>query len=385
MIDIDAIKSAANLQEIAGQFTALKGGKALAGPCPKCGGKDRFVVYPDRWLCRNCHPVYGDVIELIKWLNNCDFKAACDWLAGGNIPTLPDVARPPRSGPAMPPKLTPPAERWQQRAADFIAYTARLLWQPDGRRGLDYLRGRGLSDDTIRAARLGYCPRDFFDKPERWGRAADAKKIWLPGPGIVIPWLIDGAAHRVNIRLLEPRDIGGRLVKYIGPAGWGGANPLYNADAITSKKPVLLVEGEFDSLIAKQAAGDFITPVATGSTGGAQAARWIARLATVPAVLVAFDAEPGKGDKAARNWLDLLPNARRWRPLLKDVNEMAAAGVNVRQWVKAALPGDSLVLPAGSCRAVVPGQWQRLPNGDISAVYYGAELQAAQWVMNALE
>ena len=37
----------------------------LAGPCPWCGGDDRFVVFINtgRFLCRGCRPNGGDVID----------------------------------------------------------------------------------------------------------------------------------------------------------------------------------------------------------------------------------------------------------------------------------------------------------------------------------
>jgi hypothetical protein len=118
--------------------------------------------------------------------------------------------------------------------------------------------------------------------------------------------------------------------KYIGPRG--NKNALYNAHALSRDKPAILVEGVFDALTLKQAAGDIITPVATGSTTGARRLRWIARLALCPLVLVSFDADEA-GTKAAAWWLDVLPSAKRWRPYWGDVNAMAQGGVDMRLWV----------------------------------------------------
>ncbi|MCP4536522.1 MAG: hypothetical protein GY832_05195, partial [Chloroflexi bacterium] len=124
--------------------------------------------------------------------------------------------------------------------------------------------------------------------------------------------------------------------KYIGPAGWGGGNPLYNAEALNAGKPALLVDGELDVLTAAQEAGDLVAPVATGSTSGARRARWIARLALCPSVLVAFDTDE-PGEKAAHYWLNVLDNANRWRPYCKDVNAMIVDGFNLRKWLFVAL------------------------------------------------
>ena len=55
-------------------------------------------------------------------------------------------------------------------------------------------------------------------------------------------------------------------------------------------------------------------------------------------VLLAFDCDRnGAGEQAAAWWLQTLPNAVRWRPLLHDVNAMHVGGVNVRTWAAAGI------------------------------------------------
>ena len=51
--------------------------RALVGPCPKCGGDDRFVVTPAKrlWFCRNCGRG-GSIIDLIMHLDGCDLIEA---------------------------------------------------------------------------------------------------------------------------------------------------------------------------------------------------------------------------------------------------------------------------------------------------------------------
>lgn len=58
-------------------------------PCPRCVGDDRFVYKwntdgPPRCWCRQCWPKGGDAIGYIRWRDNCDFRAACEWLARFN-------------------------------------------------------------------------------------------------------------------------------------------------------------------------------------------------------------------------------------------------------------------------------------------------------------
>lgn len=355
-IDLEALKNSVNLCDLAGQFTTLAGrGKELKGPCPRCGGKDRFYVQREFFACRKCHPRRGNAIDFACWLRGCDFMEAVTWLSNGNPPTLaePPAPRPPR--PRWPP-LQPPPQIWQHRAAECVTYAQAQLWQPAGRPGLDYLLSRGLTEATIWAAGLGYNPKDVTDQAARWG-VTDRPTVWLPA-GVVIPWYVDNGLHRLNIRLLKPRrDRTGNELKYIGPPGWAGANPLYNADSITPHKPVILVEGEFCALVITQEAGELVTAAATGSKDSAQGGRWIARLTAAPQVLVALDAEPGKGDEAARRWLELLPNAKRWRPMLKDPGDMHRAGLSVRGWVEAALQPA----PAGQVDPAVAALVQQWP------------------------
>jgi Protein of unknown function (DUF3631)/CHC2 zinc finger len=58
-------------------------GDELVGPCPRCGGDDRFGVNVKKNIfnCRKCN-VGGDVIQLVEHLDSVDFKTACETLAG---------------------------------------------------------------------------------------------------------------------------------------------------------------------------------------------------------------------------------------------------------------------------------------------------------------
>jgi len=50
--------------------------KSLCGPCPKCGGDDRFVYRTDtqRFWCRQCNEKGGDVIDFHAWIEGTDTK-----------------------------------------------------------------------------------------------------------------------------------------------------------------------------------------------------------------------------------------------------------------------------------------------------------------------
>jgi hypothetical protein len=58
-------------------------GDEYVGPCPKCGGDDRFAVHTKKNIfnCRNCN-VGGDTIQFVEHLDSVDFKTACERLVG---------------------------------------------------------------------------------------------------------------------------------------------------------------------------------------------------------------------------------------------------------------------------------------------------------------
>ena len=315
-------------QDVALVRVAGTDGGEFAGPCPSCGGRDRFRVWPNksgggRYWCRQCGK-QGDLIQYLRDFHGMTFAGACEALGvGGDLPRA--KARPPepKHGP-----LAAPGAIWQARGLAFCADSEQNLRGPEGARALAWLRDvRGLTDKTIKEAGLGYNPADRHEDRQSWG-LSPGNPVWLPR-GIVIPWRIGGDLWRVNIR----RPAGDP--KYIGPAGAGIG--LYNADWLASGWPAVLVEGELDALTLCQFAGGLASPVATGSTGGGRRSRWLAKLAVCSRVLVAFDADKG-GENAAAYWLGVLENARRWRPYFgHDANGMAQAGGDVRAWIEAGL------------------------------------------------
>ena len=73
------------------------------GPCPVCGGRDRFRVQPGagRWLCRQCTGgKWRDVIAYIAQRDNLDAGHAaglaeiCKRITGGDLPNRPAGIRP---------------------------------------------------------------------------------------------------------------------------------------------------------------------------------------------------------------------------------------------------------------------------------------------------
>jgi hypothetical protein len=73
--------------ELARRGTKLVGKNERAGPCPKCGGDDRFSINCQKqvWNCRGCDKG-GDIIELVQHLDGSEFVPAVEKLAGSPPP-----------------------------------------------------------------------------------------------------------------------------------------------------------------------------------------------------------------------------------------------------------------------------------------------------------
>jgi phage/plasmid primase-like uncharacterized protein len=58
-------------------------GRELVGPCPVCGGDDRFAINIKKqvWNCRGCDKG-GDGIALVQHIDGCDFLGAVETLTG---------------------------------------------------------------------------------------------------------------------------------------------------------------------------------------------------------------------------------------------------------------------------------------------------------------
>lgn len=320
-------------QDVPLKRTSSHRGGEYHGPCPFCGGTDRFRVQPEHdgglWACRQC----GKSGDAVAYLVETDRITRADAykLRHDGEPVTMQSGRTCTKPVPVPVPAPPPGPAWQARGWTMVEQCAAALWSDTGARALDWLHGRGFADAVLHDASIGYHAGNPEHEPAAlWGLSQDAP-VWLPR-GVVIPWFADGQLWRINIR----RPVG--KPKYIGPAGCG--NSLYNADALTPGRAVILVEGEFDALTLAQCAGDIVTPCATGSNAGARRDRWLMRLALAPRVFLAFD-DDDAGNAARDHWRDVLPNATGWRPLAHDVNAMATAGHDVRAWVMAAL-ADSL-------------------------------------------
>jgi hypothetical protein len=192
-IDTEAIKQSYDLREYAGRYTTLRRESAheLAGPCPKCGGDDRFHCDTEWFFCRQCHTKRGDVIEFVTWKDNVSFKEAIVSLTNAPLPA-PATRRAP-----TPKRPTEQPLDWQQQAEAIVKQAhARLFDDSDkdaeiGRNYLEHIRK--LEPHTWQAFKLGFTP----------GAPLPGTRGEQRAPAIVVPWYRAGKVVAVRFRFLQ--------------------------------------------------------------------------------------------------------------------------------------------------------------------------------------
>ncbi len=305
-----------------------EGGRRLWWKCPLHEDRNpSFCVEPGRrwWKCFGCGEE-GDAPKLVMKLNGVAFPEAARIVAEltGIVPTsgasprprLP--ARPTASKTEKPPDRPPegPSGLPLADALGLVTGAAGRLWTPEGGKALAYLRGRGLGDETIRAARLGVV--ESVSIPTREGdRCYQAR-------GVVIPWFDEDRLALVKIRQSE-----GRKPKYA--EAFRDRPRVYPDPAVIEPgRPLIIVEGEFDALLLGQELRDLAAVVTLGSASSRPDLATRAEMLAAAPWYVATDADEA-GDKAASGWPAV---ARRVRPpgSFKDWTEAAQAGVNLRCW-----------------------------------------------------
>lgn len=344
--------SSIDLVALIEQHAAIRFGKAVSreekqtrkgGPCPFCGlGQDRFAVFvnevPQHYYCGihgNGCGAHGDALTFVReYLLIDNYHEACEFLD-----IEPDSQY---TGPAHRNAHTdeePPCKKWQEQAELFCMQCKSLLWSDEGLPALNWLRARGLDDATIKLAGLGLNLVQGQRAAKEWG---EEKDLWIDR-GIVIPWSVNGAIWKVNIRRSD-KDIArenARLRaqgKKENAAKYrqirGGTNGLYGVDTIQPGQPLVLVEGEFDRLATLQATDRQVAVVATGSTGNGRGKLWIEAIEQAVPILIAFDDDENKaGDNAATFWDEQIPQAIRWTPWSHDINDMLLHGQDISKWI----------------------------------------------------
>jgi DNA primase len=345
-LDWNDIKDRVDMAAIA---TALWGpatkrsGRRLLWTCPFHNDHDPSLqVDPAerRWKCWPCD-LGGDAPALVMQLRGVGFPEAVRIVAEMAGIVSPSVAasRLTRSGPSGRPPVGPagrppeataarPLVRATERPPDrpsgldrpeaerIIEDASERLWCPDGAEALAHLRGRGLTEATIRAARLGWT--DKIRLPRK-----DGDGTW-PLSGITIPWGDPGRLTRIKVRRVGLFK-GTRYIEAFSD-GW---NVYPSMATIRPGAPLGIVEGELDAVLLGQELFGLASVITTGGTSSRpDASLWLAMARCSP-LFVALDGD-GSGDDAAAEWGGRSVRVRP--PVGKDWTESLQAGVDLRRW-----------------------------------------------------
>lgn len=312
------------------------------GPCPVCGGTDRFHVWPQQrehgtFWCRSCG-IGGDAINFLKIVEGLSFREACQRL---NI--TPDAL--PKPSPRAIPAAFEPRQAaqavntiWQGKAEKLVAYAHQHLLSD--KTTISFLADRGINTEAIVRHRLGLLKQDHYRDRTAWGLPVELKengkqkKLWLPA-GIVIPCFDDsGMVTRLRIRRPE-----GEPRYYVVPGS--GTATWYSRCTPPHPTAAVIVESELDAITCAHAVINAVINIHTISLGNASARPDHAAhrlLETVPVILACLDYDDaGKhGSDNLRRWYG--DKVKRWpTPDGKDPGDYVRQGGNIAQWLKASL------------------------------------------------
>ncbi len=294
---------------IARRVKLERAGRQWKACCPLHGERTpSFYVWEDHYHCFGCG-AHGDAIAFVMQSEGTDFRDAVQRLAG-------------EAGLEVP-QTSPAAAEAERRRLDLHAVLAlasasfeRRLFLPEGRRALDYLFGRGLTEATIRRFGLGW------SGPGRGALLADLARAGVDAERLLAAGLMrsdegegrprdlfyDRVIFPIRDQRGQPISFGGRTLsdaqpKYLnGPetAAFAKRRSLYALDlarAARGRAEIVVVEGYMDAIALHQGGFDgTVAPLGTALTEEQLAALW--RLS--PAPVLCFDADAAGARATAR-------------------------------------------------------------------------------------
>lgn len=130
-----------------------KAGREWTGPCPQCGGNDRFSINTLKRVfnCRRCGANGGN-IDLVMFVRGLGFPQALEWLCGPAQQISPEERRERERVAAE------NRQRNEARAAQLRERARKDAWRiwneglpPEGTAVRDYLTARGIRSDLLTA------------------------------------------------------------------------------------------------------------------------------------------------------------------------------------------------------------------------------------------
>lgn len=329
---INQILDKADIAEIISGYIPLKrSGRNFRANCPFHHEKTpSFMVSPDKQIfhCFGCGSG-GNVLGFVMKYERLEFPEAVELVAnkvGIQIPKWQPAFGPGRSETAK-------IHSANDTAAQFYHYT--LLKTEHARDAVEYLKKRGVNEETIKKLKIGFAPPDW-DSLLNFAKRKGIDAKLLESAGLALPGREGSSYDRFRGRLIFPihnnkgqvigfgaRVLDQTLPKYVNSP----ETPVYNKgshlyglnwslDCIKEKDCVIIVEGYLDFLTPFQAGiGNIVASLGTALT--TDQVRLIKRF--TKNVVMVFDADKA-GESAA----------------LRGLEVALAEGMNVRV---ASLPG----------------------------------------------
>ncbi|HHY47151.1 MAG TPA: DNA primase [Firmicutes bacterium] len=317
---LDTIRAKNDIVDVISQYIPLtQAGRSYKALCPfHTERTPSFTVSPERQLfhCFGCG-AGGDVFNFIMRMEGLGFSEAVQFLAQRAGVRLEGSGGVQGAGYDNDRELILKAN---ELAATF--FSQKLLHGAPGREALDYLKSRGISDETIERFRLGY------SLPEWDSLAKHLEKSGIPPDvasraGLLVrrregAGFYDRFRGRVMFSIMDRRGrvigFGGRVLddstpKYINSSDSPVFNKRHNLYGLNFALPAMarsgravLVEGYTDVLAAHQAGFDY-TVASLGTALTAEQVRLLAGAARE--VILAYDADTA-GTAATLRGLELL-------------------------------------------------------------------------------
>ena len=315
--EVQQVKDRINIAEVVGQYVQLRrAGRNFSGRCPFHNERTpSFMVSPERgtYICFGCGEK-GDVFSFLQKMDGTDFPTVLKQLAEKAGVTLKPRARDPRAAEAREQEKER-EERLREACEEAVAfYEAELAKRADV---LEYLKARGVTQESAKSWRLGYAPAAWealskhlvakgFGHPDIVEAGFAVRSEKRPGEifdrfrGRIIFPIFDagGAPIAVSGRFYEKipgQSDGAEPAKYVNSpetALFRKSRVLYGFDraraAIRRADCILLVEGQFDLVMAHQSG----LPFAVALSGTALTQEHLALLGRLSKRLVlALDAD----------------------------------------------------------------------------------------------
>jgi DNA primase len=283
---IDEIKARLDIVDLISESVSLRrSGKNYIGFCPFHSNTrtPAFVVFPESgtWRCFGQCNEGGDLFAFVMKKEGVDFSQALQILAQKAGVTL----KPPTPQEAVEQEEHARYRFLLEDAVTF--YRHQLLNTEAGKQALEYLRGRGLRDDTLEAFGIGYAPNRWDALLQHFAAKGvemqDLLQVGLLSEGqegrlhdrfrhrIMIPIRDErGGLAGFGARILDPNDVPKFLNSPQTPL-FDKGRLLYGLDrarrAIREADQVVLVEGYLDVIALHQAGFcNVVSPMGTALT-----------------------------------------------------------------------------------------------------------------------